>query len=313
MRILILLSLLTALAAIPRLAETQIDARAAGNPVVSVRLSALDDSGAPATLALSDLRLLEDGTEQELQTMGRESTQRLSLALLIDNSASMKRSLPVVRKISGWAIDKVLRPGRDLASVVSFSSVPTVEQELTTDTVKLHEAVDRAVDGRNSAVGPSTSAFDALSFVCRGLLDAAPGDSRRAVLLVSDCEDTSSGTPHRAALQAAIQSDVRIYAVCIITVMTKAGVIDHSTGPIREITRLSGGRAYFPNEHSELIRMFGRMTAALNTEYVIKYESKGNKSSNPYRRIEIELLNKELRNRRTELLYPRLRSSMNQK
>ena len=73
------------------------------------------------TLKQGDIRVLEDGVEQKLFTFQRETDRPLSLAILIDTSASQERTLPEEKSAAQQFVDTVIRPQKDEVAVLSFT------------------------------------------------------------------------------------------------------------------------------------------------------------------------------------------------
>ena len=68
-----------------------------------------------------DIRVLEDGQPQEIFTFQQNIDLPLSLAILIDTSASEERTLPDEKEAARAFLESVLRPNRDEAAVLSFT------------------------------------------------------------------------------------------------------------------------------------------------------------------------------------------------
>src|SRR5438045_5109208 len=79
------------------------------------------------TLKQEDIRILEDGTPQTIFTFQRETERPLSLAILIDTSASQERTLPEEKNAAREFVDAVIRPSKDEVAVVSFTGESTLE------------------------------------------------------------------------------------------------------------------------------------------------------------------------------------------
>ena len=61
------------------------------------------------TLRQEDIRVLEDGAPQQVFTFQRETDRPLSLAILIDTSASQERTLPEEKSAAQRFVDSVIR------------------------------------------------------------------------------------------------------------------------------------------------------------------------------------------------------------
>src|ERR1051326_4387384 len=90
-----------------------------------------------------DIRILEDGVEQKVFTFQRETDRPLSLAILIDVSASEERTLPEEKSAAQQFVDSVIRPQKDEVAVLSFTGDTTLEQGLTGSPARVRRAIER--------------------------------------------------------------------------------------------------------------------------------------------------------------------------
>ncbi len=89
---------------------------------VNVLFTAQDKSRRLLTdLKQADVRILEDGQPQEITEFTRQIDLPLSLAILIDTSASQERTLPEERAAAKSFVQSVIRPAKDEVSIVSFT------------------------------------------------------------------------------------------------------------------------------------------------------------------------------------------------
>ena len=95
------------------------------------------------TLKKEDIRITEDGQPQEIFTFQTQADLPLTLAILIDTSASQERTLPDEKAAARAFIDAIIRQGKDEAAVISFTGESTLEQSLTGNVARLRQAVDR--------------------------------------------------------------------------------------------------------------------------------------------------------------------------
>jgi len=104
------------------------------------------------------------------------------------------------------------------------------------------------ISGTQQTLAGSTAIWDAIWATSNELLSAAAEHQRRAIILLTDGEDTSSKNKIAAAVARAAQEDVAIYAIGIgddkLYGINKDG--------LRKLTERTGGRAFFPKQVSEL-------------------------------------------------------------
>ena len=162
--------------------------------VVNVLFTAQDRNRRLLTgLKQEDIRLLEDGQPQEIVEFSRRIDLPLSLAILIDTSASQERTLPEEKAAAISFIESVIRPTKDEVAVISFTGESTLEQGMTNNMTRLRRAIDRVefvppsgylgggvvtnggsvpgtppLSGDNQAAAGSTAIWDALWVSVRG-------------------------------------------------------------------------------------------------------------------------------------------------
>jgi Ca-activated chloride channel homolog len=270
-------------------------------------------------LKQEDIRILEDGKPQEIFTFQQNIDLPLSTAILIDRSRSEERTLPDEKIAARAFLEAVMRPGRDEASIVSFTGEVTLEQGFTGNLDRLRRAIDRVefvppsgyigggvvvggtppISGQNQVLAGSTAIWDAVWATSNELLSDAAEESRRAIILLTDGEDTISQVKMHEAIERAQKADALIYTIGIGD-SYNFGV---NEGALRKISEQTGGRAYFPHSERELREAFAQIQRDLREQYLIAYSPSNKAHDGTYRRIQIELVNPELRKQNLKLTY----------
>ena len=101
------------------------------------------------------------------------------------------------------------------------------------------------------------------------------------------------------AIERAQKADALIYAIGIGD--SYQGGVDE--GSLRKITEQTGGRAYFPHNESELRSAFAQIQRDLREQYLVAYSPSNKTRDGSYRRIQIEVINPELRTQNLKLNY----------
>lgn len=270
------------------------------------------------SLRLEDIRIFENDVAQPVSLFERETDRPLSLALLIDTSESQRAVLPAEKQAAHAFVDLVIRPKMDRAAVISFTGIPTIEQTLTNDLLKLRKGIERvkvelsAENARRLANGEDplpkdqdptgyTGIWDAMWMTIDDLLSKAPERARRAIILLSDGDDTSSTIKRQDIIDLAVKSDVVIYSIGIRDRDFELGKLD--SGSLKKISDRTGGRAFFPAQPDELRLAFSQIEQELRSQYLIAYSPTNANHDGSYRRIRIEILNPDLRKNNVKLLY----------
>jgi len=273
------------------------------------------------TIQKEDIRVLEDGQAQEIFAFQRETDHPLSLAILVDVSASQQLTLEDEKDAARAFLNSVVHHAKDEVAVISFSGEATVEQELTNNLGNAQKALQRieivlppgyASRGIviNSPARPATgdddprlgttAIWDAVWAVSEELFSDVPKNKRRAVILITDGVDTSSRLKTDEAIKRAITSDVAVYAVGIGDDKNFDGI---KKGSLRKIAEHTGGRAYFPRNNSELQGSFSQIEQELRSQYLVAYSPSNKNHDGSYRKVEIEMVNPELRKQKLQLNY----------
>lgn len=95
------------------------------------------------TLREEDIRVMEDGVPQKILTFQRETDRPLSLAFLIDVSASEERTLPQEKAAARVFIESVVQSSKDQAAIIPFTGSAFLEQGLTRDVFSIYRALER--------------------------------------------------------------------------------------------------------------------------------------------------------------------------
>lgn len=270
------------------------------------------------TLKQEDLRVLEDGVPQEIFTFTRQADLPLSLAVLVDTSASQERTLPDEKLAARAFIEQVIRPSKDEAAIVSFTGESTLEQGLTGSAARLRNAIDRIeyvppsgyvgggvvvgtppISGTNQGLAGSTAIWDSVWITADEILTQTPERTRRAIILISDGVDTSSRKKSDEAIERAIKADTVVYSI---------GIGDRyefglDEGKMRKVAEKTGGRAFFPRNEQELRAAFSQIQEELRSQYLISYSPTNRQKDNTYRQVRLEITNSELRNQNLRLIY----------
>ena len=242
--------------------------------VVSVPVLVFDKAGRfVAGLKKEDVTLLEDGVPQEITYLGTSTGDDripLSIALTLDTSGSMVPSIDFLKEAATYFTGK-LEAG-DQALIISFNDSVKTSVEFTDDIDRL----DSYINGLQ--VWGGTALYDAV-LDSLGRLRNRPG--RKALILLSDGDDTTSSAPKDSVTALARATEVSIYGVGIQG-------FDTPRGFLKQLAEDTGGAYYFPNKVNELIAVFEAISKDLKNNYLIAYSPK-RPADNTYRKIEVKV------------------------
>ena len=281
--------------------------------LANILLTAIDDERRfVTTLRREDVRVLEDGVPQELSIFQRETDLPLTLAVLIDTSRSQERTLPDEKAAGRAFIDSVVRPDRDQVAVVTFTGEAVLQQELTSDLDKLRGAVERVriefPTGSPECEGNVTperelrcytGVWDALWVTVNEVLAQRPAQTRRAIILLSDGDDSSSVTKRQEAIDFAVRHNVVIYAIGI----GDDEEYEIADDALRKVSERTGGRVFFPADRQALAAAFAQIQQELRSQYLLAYRPANRQRDGSLRQVRIEIINPALRKQKLRLLY----------
>ena len=195
--------------------------------LVNVVATVTDDSGHYiADLRPDDFIVEEDGKAQEIVHFSQSNDLPVSMGIVLDTSGSMERKIGTATN----AVERFIRTVHrdDDIFLLTFSNRPQLMQDFTDDRDRLARALRRVT------VGGGTALYDALELSLRKIKSGI--QDKKAILLLSDGEDTSSETTFEDALSAIRESEQLVYALGISPV----------GGPLTERSPIPGGGTGVP-------------------------------------------------------------------
>jgi Ca-activated chloride channel homolog len=271
------------------------------------------------TLQQNDIRVLEDGVPQTLFTFQRETDRPLAIAFLIDVSISEERTLPDEKAAARTFIQNVIRSEKDQAAIIPFEGYVHVEQPLTRDVLGIYRALEAIevafptytgsapplgaiLSGPGTIAPPregSTAIWDAVTVTSRYVLARSYAQRRRAIILLTDGQDTSSRLSRNNAIDQAIQSETVVYAIGIGD--KRYDGIDKDA--LNHISEKTGGRAFFPKKNTDLTAAFQEIEQELRSQYLLAYSSSNKERDGRFRAMTIEITNPVLVKEKLKLRY----------
>ena len=237
-------------------------------------------------LERDDFVVLENNVPQNVTFFGKTSVP-LSLALLLDTSASMDQALTTAQEAAvGFA--RTLGPA-DLATVLDFDTRVQTAQGFTGDVRALEEAI------RGTAAGGSTALYNAIYIALKEMNKLKPQDAprasrRRAIIVLSDGDDTSSLVDFDEVIDVASRSDTVIYAIGLGP-RPAPGSFNKQDGQfvLRRLAQQTGGRAFFPQEAKDLASVYRDIREELSSQYSLAYESASPMRDGHWRQIAVRV------------------------
>jgi Ca-activated chloride channel family protein len=254
--------------------------------IVSLNVTVIDGQNRYVTdVNEQEFSVFEDGAKQDLIFFNRTSLP-IALSLLIDTSASMESRLSIAQEAAiGFA--RKLR-AQDLAQIVDFDSRVEIAQAFTNNVADLEKAI------RATTAGGSTSLHNAIYISLRELSKIRAKSEedirRRAIVVLSDGEDTSSLVSYEEVMDLAKRSETAIYTIGL---QSKDGPqtkgFREAEFTLRQFAQETGGRAFFPMRIEDLKDVYSQIAAELSSQYTMGYASKNPRRDGAWRRIVVQV------------------------
>ena len=246
-----------------------------GVETVFVKVAVTDPLNRYVTgLEQEHFKIYEDNVEQSVLHFTQE-TAPISVGIIFDISGSMKDDNNI--RSARTSIMRFLQAGssEDEYFLVTFNHNTNLVQGFTAESSTIqNEIAFRAPGGR-------TALYDA---VYMGLDQIRKGkNEKKALILITDGEDNSSRYSAAEVREFAKESDVQIYAI------GEEGRLGYGRAEIQNIVGLTGGRAFFPNNFSELDYYVDLVHAELRNQYVVGYVPTNKIHDGKWRKIRVKL------------------------
>lgn len=262
--------------------------------IVRVPVTVTDKKGKPVTgLTRDAFTVLEEKRPVQFDFLGEaRELEKLPIyvAILMDTSGSTSGKLKFEQEAALNFIYTVTRSRKDRVAFLTFDDEINLRQDFTTDQDLLNKAVNAV-----KKPGNQTALYDAVWLMCDEKMRGA-NSPRRALVVITDGEDTYSRATLDDAIQIAQQTDTMVFAVS-----TKGGfagssvpgveggtVKDSDDKRLQRLADETGGRAFYSGDMLALERAFKRIGEELRSQYLITYRPQG-PFDGAYRRIEVKL------------------------
>jgi len=220
-----------------------------------------------SSLNKGDFTVFDNGVKQEVAVFERQTEQPLSVALMVDTSAStgieIRYELDSVRKFLRALV--VEGNPKDALALYSFNWQVTLHAAYT----RRFEKLDQALRQLKSEGG--TSLYDAIYLGSREL---EYREGRHVMVVVTDGGDTTSFKDFHQALEAAQRADLVMYPVVVIPITNDAGRNTGGENALATLAAGTGGRVFTPSSAGELDLVFEDILRELRTQYLIGYYPK---------------------------------------
>ena len=288
--------------------------------LVMVPVSVTDQTGnAVQGLTKTDFRLIEEGKQQEISDIGDPEQVPLAIALLFDVSSSVsQKGFFVSQQNAAASFLKLVMKPADKAAIFTITDKPTMVQPLAS--AEKSAATMLTIPAATTPV--PTAFYDTVNAAAKYLMDNAPSNHRRVIVVLSDGDDNFSeqirelsiaearaqqdGKPTFAGTRAGLQAKHQRAVQSVQQAVQKADVIFYSVNPggpsvklnqismraelgMESIAATTGGTAFVPESDKDLDRVFRQVAAELRGQYLLQYYANQESAPNQFRRIEVQV------------------------
>ncbi len=250
--------------------------------LVNLTVTVTDSHGRFISGLTKDRFLVYDkGVEQQIAHFSNEDSP-VSLGIVFDVSHSMKDRM----KQSVRALKRFLETSHadDDLFLIIFNDRARLAQDFTTSGDQIIERL------RLTKPSGSTALYDAVYLAIEKVQQGR--HPKRAILIISDGEDNNSRY-NSSELRARVrEADVQIYAIGLIDAFSENFSSSMDGRKLLEgITRMTGGRAFFPNAYKEelLVEICARIALELRCQYSIGFYPSSKAHDGTWHKIQVKV------------------------
>jgi Ca-activated chloride channel family protein len=216
------------------------------------------------SLEARDFTVTDNGVKQEIAVFEHQTSQPLSIALLIDISGSTGKDLRYEITSVTKFLEALVREGNpdDAAALYVFNDQVTLLNSFTRRLTRIEERLK----GLKADAG--TSLYDAIYLATPALRDR---EGRHVIVAITDGGDTTSSKKYKDALDAAQNADAIFYPVVVVPITNPAGRNMGGEHALEALAASTGGRAFYPSIGAQLDRAFAEILRDLRTQYLLGY------------------------------------------
>lgn len=245
--------------------------------LVVLNVSVFDkDGNIVKGLKQSQFAVFENDQKQEIKVFRQEDVP-ISLGLIIDDSASMKEKRDRVNS-AALAMVRASNP-QDEIFVMNFNEDSQITQDFTSNVKQLEQSL------KKSKPMGETAMRDALVVGLDHLRAHAKND-KKVMVVVTDGEDNASIEPQARLVDAAQHVDTIIYAIGLLG-SEQPEAAKRARANVEDLTRATGGRAWFPADISEIERITPEIAHEIRNQYVIGYTPTNSATDGSYRKLRV--------------------------
>ena len=246
-------------------------------------------------LTQDDFKVYEDGVLQKVAYFSKEVNLPISLAIMMDTSGSMYYMLGAEKDAGSRFVREVMHK-KDEAIVMTFDTDVNLLADFTEDPGVLSSAIHRAqinvdasgIGGTGGTIpqrgGGGTNLYDAVYLAAHDEL--GPEAGRKALVILSDCEDNGSKLSQRDAIESVERGDAVAHIILISDPRATEG---YGYGVAQSLAQETGGRVISVRNENGLEKAFDVISEELRSQYVLGYYSTNLNRDGTFRKIKVDV------------------------
>lgn len=244
--------------------------------IVVINATIIDRDGRPVRgLVQSQFKVFEDGKEQAIDFFQAEETP-FAAVILLDTSGSMESRITMARSAAIRFLDGLRM--KDVAAIYNFDNKVSLVQDFSNS----RDIVDSIFNLKATGM---TVLNDAI-FKAAKALETRP-EKRKAIIVLSDGEDTKSGVSSDKALKAALAANALIYTIDMSAPDNSGKQRLMNQGALRNFAEKTGG-TFVPTPGGVAMReAFKKIVDELGNQYTLGYQPQNIKKDGKWRAIEL--------------------------
>jgi Ca-activated chloride channel family protein len=216
----------------------------------------------------------------------------MDIAILLDTSSSMAPILSVAQD-AAIAFVETAQPA-DRVSVTEFNDRANILHPLGSDVA----AAARAI--RSTSPRGSTALYNGLYMAMTEIVRSRRGSQdirKRAVVVLSDGQDTSSLVQFDDVMEVAQQSGIALYTILLLSPLEARLASDLKTSRVsqalfvmRSFADATGGQTFLTSNARDLRGIYNKIASELALQYTLGYISKNGQRDGRFRRIVVRVV-----------------------
>lgn len=264
---------------------------------VLLNITVIDPYNRQATdLTQSEFIIAEDNQRQDISSF-IISRVPVNVVLMLDASGSVVGEITSLRQAAMRFIEQ-LGP-EDSVSIIEFHSKVELIQDWTSNQDDIRHAIswrfkpgmERTSSGNTTY--STTALYDALYLTAEDQLAKVEG--RKAAIILTDGDDTSSKVTYEQSLGSVIRSGAVVYVVskarAFMNFAPKSfqARLQHAEFRMTDLATRTGGKIFSPLKDDEMKDAYSQVARELKNQYIITYIPKNEARDGRLRRISVYL------------------------